>query len=96
MLLHRNNPHGSHNKTNFMHKLYKKYWPFIVFLLPGMMEEPFCLAGRLISPNPALGPEDIRRKSFAILESVTAQAFTAPETDTKESRFWVESIKSNA
>lgn len=32
MLLHRNNPHGSHNKTNFMHKLYKKYWPFIVFL----------------------------------------------------------------
>ena len=25
------------------------------------MEEPFCLAGRLISPKPVFGPEDIRR-----------------------------------
>ena len=51
------------------------------------MEEPFCFAGRLISPKPALGPEDIRRRSFAIFDNVTAHAFTAPDTATKESRF---------
>ena len=60
------------------------------------MEEPFCLSGRLISWKPALGPDDIRRRSFAILDSVTAHALIAPETATNESRFCVESIKSNA
>ena len=57
------------------------------FTLPGIMEEPFCFAGRLIYPNPALGPDDISLKSFAIFDSVTAHAFTDPETDTKESTF---------
>ena len=43
----------------------------------------------LISPKPALGPDDIRRRSFAILDKVTAQAFTAPDTATNGSRFCV-------
>ena len=64
--------------------------------LPGIIDEPFCLAGRLISPNPALGPDDINRRSLAILDKVTAQAFTAPDTATKGSRFCVASIRSYA
>ncbi len=48
--------------------------------LPGMMEEPFCIAGRLISSKPQRGPEDIRRKSLAILEQEMAQVFREAET----------------
>ena len=43
-----------------------------------------------------LGPEDIRRRSLEILDRVTAQAFRELETETKGSRFWVASIRSNA
>ena len=50
------------------------------FTLPGRMEEPFCFAGRLISWKPQRGPEDIRRKSFAILEQEIAQVFSEAET----------------
>ena len=49
-------------------------------ILPGMMEEPFCFAGRLISQKPVRGPEDIRRRSLHIFERFTAQLFTMPET----------------
>ena len=51
------------------------------------MDEPFCFAGRLISLKPARGPDDISLKSLAIFESVTAQAFIVPDTDTNESIF---------
>ena len=50
-------------------------------IFPGIMEEPFCLAGRLISPKPVLGPDDIRRRSLHILERFTAQFFTIPDTE---------------
>ena len=49
------------------------------FTLPGMMEEPFCMGGRLISSKPHLGPEDIRRRSFAIFEQEIAQVFAKQE-----------------
>jgi len=45
------------------------------FTLPGMMDEPFCRAGRLISPKPVRGPLDRRRRSLHILERLTAQVF---------------------
>ena len=64
--------------------------------LPGMMEEPFCLGGRLISPKPHRGPEDMSRRSLDILDRLTAQVFTAPDTATNSSRFWVASMRSKA
>ena len=37
------------------------------FTLPGMIDEPGCRSGRWISPRPQRGPEDIQRRSLAIL-----------------------------
>ena len=46
-----------------------------VLTLPGMMEEPICITGRLISSKPYRRPEDISRKLLAILEQEIAQVF---------------------
>ena len=35
--------------------------------LPGMIDEPGCRSGRLISPSPVRGPEPIQRRSLQIL-----------------------------
>ena len=35
--------------------------------LPGMIDEPGCRSGRWISASPVRGPEDIQRRSLAIL-----------------------------
>ena len=40
--------------------------------LPGMMDEPGCMAGRLISPSPQRGPLESRRRSLQILLTLTA------------------------
>jgi hypothetical protein len=48
-------------------------------ILPGMMEEPGCNAGRVISKSPALGREDIRRKSLQIVEMAMPARFMAPD-----------------
>ena len=40
--------------------------------LPGMIELPGSLAGRISSPSPALGPEASQRMSLAIFVSGTA------------------------
>ena len=37
-------------------------------------------AGRLISPSPVLGPEDIKRRSLDIFDRLTAQFFVMPDT----------------
>ena len=50
--------------------------------LPGMIEEPGCSAGRLISASPARGPEVSRIRSLAILESLIATLLSAPEYTT--------------
>ena len=50
--------------------------------LPGIMEEPFCIAGSVISPNPAFGPLARIRRSLHILDKLTAHAFMQEETRT--------------
>ena len=65
-------------------------------ILPGMIEEPFCFGGRLISPSPARGPLDKRRRSLQILDKFTAQTFKVAEVCTNPSRFWVASNKFSA
>ena len=35
-------------------------------ILPGMIDEPGCSAGRLISAKPVFGPDASRRRSFEI------------------------------
>src|SRR5437868_6533587 len=36
--------------------------------LPGMIEDPACIGGRLISPRPARGPLDKSRRSLQLLD----------------------------
>src|SRR5699024_6173915 len=43
----------------------------------GMIEDPAWRGGMLISPRPARGPEDSRRRSLQILDSFIAVRFTA-------------------
>jgi len=50
--------------------------------LPGMMDEPGSLAGRMISPMPERGPEPSRRMSLAIFIRLTASVLSAPELST--------------
>src|SRR3954463_7263840 len=38
--------------------------------LPGMIDEPACLGGNLMSPKPACGPLDSRRRSLQVLDSL--------------------------
>ena len=63
---------------------------------PGMMEEPACMAGRLISPSPARGPEDSRRKSLQVFESLTATRLSTPESCTMAPQSCVASIRLGA
>ncbi|CSA45795.1 Uncharacterised protein [Vibrio cholerae] len=48
------------------------------FTFAGMMDEPACSSGKLISFRPARGPEESRRRSLQILESFIARRFNAP------------------
>ena len=47
--------------------------------LPGMIEEPGCLAGRLISRSPQRGPEDSSRRSLQTFDSLMARLFMHDE-----------------
>ena len=47
--------------------------------LPGIIEEPGSLAGKMISPYPALGPDPKNLISFAIFIKLTAVVFKVPE-----------------
>lgn len=47
--------------------------------LPGIIDEPGCIGGRLISPRPARGPEDSSRKSLHIFDIFVASRFKADE-----------------
>ena len=64
--------------------------------LPGMMEEPACFAGRLISLKPARGPEESRRRSLQVLDSLHATRLSTPDSCTKAPVSWVASIMSGA
>ncbi len=52
------------------------------FTLPGMMLEPGCIGGRLISFRPQRGPEERSRRSLHIFESFTATRLRTPENMT--------------
>ena len=56
------------------------------FTLPGMIEEPGCRSGRLISASPARGPDPIHRRSLAILCRETATTRSWPDSSTSASR----------
>ncbi len=49
------------------------------FTLPGMIDEPGCFGGRLISRRPQRGPEDSRRRSLQTFESLIARLFMHDE-----------------
>lgn len=51
--------------------------------LPGMMLEPACTGGRLISLRPARGPEDSSRRSLQLFDSFTAIRLSTPDIWTK-------------
>ena len=53
--------------------------------LPGMIEDPGCVSGNVISPIPHRGPEASRRMSEAILVRLTAMVFKVPLASTMES-----------
>src|SRR5436190_2211267 len=50
-------------------------------ILPGMIEEPGCKLGRLISARPVFGPDDIMRTSFEMRMTSRARLRRLPETD---------------
>ena len=64
--------------------------------LPGMMDEPAWRAGRRMSPTPACGPEDSRRRSLLILDSLTAMRLRMPEMSAKAPVSPVAAIRSRA
>ena len=49
------------------------------FTLPGMIDEPGCVAGRLISCSPQRGPDDSSRRSLPTLASLIARLFSTDE-----------------
>ena len=61
-----------------------------------MIDEPGCIAGRLISPNPARGPELSNRKSSQIFDSFTAQRLSTPDSCTNTPVSIVASTRSGA
>ena len=64
--------------------------------LPGMIDDPACLGGKLISSKPARGPLLSSRRSLAVFESFTAILFSTPETVTNTPASWVASTMSSA
>ena len=50
--------------------------------LPGMIELPGCICGRLISLKPQRGPEASSRRSLQILVSFDDVRFSTPESST--------------
>ncbi len=53
--------------------------------LPGIIDDPGWVSGRLISPSPQRGPEPSQRMSFAIFMRLTAMVFNSPLASTNES-----------
>ena len=66
------------------------------FTLPGMIEEPGCFGGRLISRSPQRGPDDSSRRSLQTFESLMARLFMQEEYSTNAWVSCVASIRSGA
>ena len=67
-----------------------------LWTLPGMIDEPACTGGRLISFNPARGPEESSRRSLHTLDNFTATRLSTPERWTNWPTSWVASTRSVA
>src|SRR5580692_6534951 len=61
--------------------------------LPGIMLDPAWTAGRLISPKPARGPLERRRRSLQVFESLIATRLSTPDNWTNEPTSWVASTR---
>ena len=66
------------------------------FTFPGIMEDPGCMAGRLISPSPQRGPEANSLRSLQILFILTATRRMAEEYPTMQEVSEVAPIRSSA
>ena len=66
------------------------------FTLPGIMDEPFCFGGKLISPIPVRGPELMSLKSFEIFDRLRPKVLRALDKAESTSKFCVPSTKSSA
>ena len=66
------------------------------FTFPGMMLEPACIGGRLISPRPARGPLAKSRRSLQTFDSLTATRFSTPDNWTNAPQSCVASIRFGA
>ena len=54
--------------------------------LPGMIEEPGCVAGSASSYSPQRGPDPSQRMSLAIFDNEIAIVLSSPEASTTQSR----------
>src|SRR4051812_45568704 len=61
------------------------------FTLPGMIDDPGCVAGRLISCSPQRGPDESRRRSLPTFASLIARLF---KTDEYSTNAWVSCVAS--
>ena len=52
------------------------------FTLPGMIDDPGCICGRLISLKPQRGPDASRRMSLQIFVSLAEVRFSTPDNCT--------------
>ena len=57
------------------------------------MLDPACTGGRLISFSPARGPEESKRRSLQILDTLTAIRLSTPENWTKDPGSWLASMR---
>ena len=64
--------------------------------LPGMIDEPACIGGRLISPKPERGPLESSRRSLQVFDSLTAMRLSTPDSCTKAPQSCVASIRLGA
>ena len=78
------------NSTWFMHSSIDG------FTLPGMIEEPGCTAGSVISARPVCGPDAKSRRSFVMRVSSSARLRSAAETATTGSCDCIASLRSGA
>ena len=53
------------------------------FTFPGIIVEPLCTFGKIISPIPQSGPEDKNLRSFDIFIRLSAKLFIKPKTEAK-------------
>src|SRR5262249_36906632 len=63
------------------------------FTLPGIIEEPGCIAGSRISYNPQRGPDESHRRSLQIFDNWTAAVFIAPLINANSPESFVDEMR---